>query len=547
MKSLRLRLALISTAISGAVIAAFGIAGWMLTASLLQESIDLRLAVPLDRIVLDLHPRTDLQRVINNLEISFGDEVEAGKRRVLLLDRDGSELYRAPESAWVEQVDPDLLTPIQPVHPPELIRRTGESSAGPPLPGGGPEGRRPGWERQFEEDMREAGVEGGSPPPPRGDRPGPPSRPPLREGPPPGPGDPARSNFHTLTIEEAEWRAGIVEDRGYLVLMATDLSDYQSEVERVRRLFFLSYPACLLIIGFGGWFVAHRALRPVDLIAATASRVTASGLDQRIPSGGHDYEELRHLVEVLNGMMDRLEESFRYAMRFSADVSHELKTPLAVMQATVQDALKECEPGSSEEENLLAVNQEAERLKRITRSLMLLAQADAGQLAVRRESFSLSEEVDAICEDAEILCEKAGLTFSSEVTEGLTVVSDPVLLRQAMQNLVSNAVKYNRPEGEVRCRLYPFEESAEVVFEVANTGPGIEEEEQGKIFERFYRVDRSRSRDVDGFGLGLNLSWEIVQAMGGELRLVESTGEWTRFQVRLKTTREGDSAGSGGR
>jgi two-component system heavy metal sensor histidine kinase CusS len=322
--------------------------------------------------------------------------------------------------------------------------------------------------------------------------------------------------------------------------MARDLSGYQAEIREVRRLFFLAFPVCLLIIGIGGWFVARRAMRPVELIANTASRVTARGLDQRIPKGVHDYAELSHLVDVLNGMMDRLDGSFRHAMRFSADVSHELKTPLAVMQVAVQDALKECPPGSSEEESLLTVSQETERLKRITRSLMLLAQADAGQLSVRPESFSLSKEVEAVCEDAEILCEKAGLSFEADIQGNVQASADPVLLRQAIQNLVSNAVKYNQPGGSVQCRLFPVDGANEIVFEISNTGPGIAEEEQQKIFDRFYRVDQSRSREVDGFGLGLNLAWEIVRAMNGELLLVESNDKITRFQIRLKTSGSGE-------
>jgi len=201
----------------------------------------------------------------------------------------------------------------------------------------------------------------------------------------------------------------------------------------------------------------------------------------------------------------------------------------------VQDALKDCPSGSTAEDSLLTVSQEAERLKRITRSLMMLAQADAGQLQVRSETFSLSREVEAICEDAEILCEEAGLRFEAQIDPEIDASADPVLLRQAMQNLVSNAVKYNHSGGSVTCRLYRFDDASEIVFEVANTGPGISEENESKIFERFYRVDRSRSRDVDGFGLGLNLAWEIVRAMNGELLLVKSGDELTRFQVRLKT------------
>jgi len=540
MKSLRLRLALISAAISGVVIVGFGLAGWFVTSRILQESIDLRLAVPLERTVSDLHPRVDFDRIISNLKVGFGDDVEAGSHRILLLNLDGSEIYRAPEGDWVEQIDPDLLVAEHPA-PREALRAArldAEETA--PLPG-----MRPvtAAEEQSSETPSEGEwadfFEAAGP-----DRRGAPRRreegPPGRRAGPPGVSQGAfggpESQFNTHSDAGKKWRIGRIEDRGYIALMATELSAYQTEVNKVRKLFFMALPACLIVIGLGGWFVAQRALRPVNIIAKIAGQVTtARGLDQRIPKGVHDYEELSRLVDVLNGMMDRLDASFRHAMRFSADVSHELKTPLAVMQVAVQDALKDCPAGSTAEENLLTVSLEAERLKRITRSLMMLAQADAGQLQVSTETFPLSPEVEAICEDAEILCEEAGLKFDAEIAPDIRASADPVLLRQAMQNLVSNAVKYNHPGGAVSCRLYRFEDASEIVFEVANTGPGISEEEESKIFERFYRVDQSRSRDVDGFGLGLNLAWEIVRAMNGELLLLKSGDELTRFQVRLKS------------
>ena len=558
MKSLRLRLAILSTAISGLVIAGFGVAGWMMTARILRESIDLRMSVPLDRIVRDLHPRTDLERVFSNLEIGFGGDVEAGVMRLLMLDRDGSEIYRAPVGDWLSGIGPDFLIPrkLAPLGPriPRPEADGGAQDSGDDTPtesewqeflggflgpenGGGEIGQSPKADPD-NRPVRWPGQEGNRKPP----RPEDGSRPRdggREKGRPPDAGPPTKT-FVTHSEDGKQWRVGIVEDRGYIAVMARDLSDYQAEIQEVRRLFFVAFPIGLLMIGIGGWFVARRAMRPVELIANTASHVTARGLDQRIPKGAHDYAELSHLVDVLNGMMDRLDGSFRHAVRFSADVSHELKTPLAVMQVAVQDALKECPPGSREEESLLTVSQETERLKRITRSLMLLAQADSGQLSTRAEAFSLSREVEAVCEDAEILCENAGLSFEADLAADIQANADPVLLRQAIQNLVSNAVKYNQTGGSVGCRLFPVDGAAETVIEVSNTGPGIAEEEQDKIFDRFYRIDQSRSRDVDGFGLGLNLAWEIVRAMNGELLLVESNEKITRFQIRLKTSTTGE-------
>ena len=533
MKSLRLRLALITTAISGVVLVVFGLLGWGLTFRLLRESIDLRISVPLDRTVQLLHPRADFEAVFEGVDQAFLAEVDEGKRLILALDRDGDELHRTPRTQWAEQLDPRLLDNSSPVvpfpdgvarpnNPPPRPAETGSEDDWQPedffLPREGGEGGRPPRRGDF------GPLNGGPPPhllrPPRGER-----EQGRRDRAPP------RIAFRTVSINGANWRIGIVEDRGYRLILGSELSQFEGEIRRVRNLFLTALPLCLFIIGLGGWFVARRALKPVDLIADTAGQVTVRGLDLRIPEQAHEYRELSHLVDVLNGMMARLEQSFQHANRFSADVSHELKTPLAVMQAAVQTALKECAPGSSEEQHLLTVSQEAERLKRITRSLMLLAQADSGRLVLRKEKVSVSEEAEALCEDAEILCEKNGLRLTKEIQPDLFLETDSVLLRQAMQNLVSNAVKYNQPEGEVVCRLFRRSGQDETVFSVANTGPGIPEEDRDKIFQRFYRVDRSRSRDIDGFGLGLNLASEIVRAMGGELRLVDASEEITRFEI----------------
>lgn len=535
MKSLRFRLALITTAISGVVLIVFGLLGWGLTFRLLRESIDLRISVPLDRTVQLFHPRADFETVFKGVDQAFLAEVEDGKRLVLALDRDGSELYRIPQTEWAEQLDPRLLDNSSPVVPfPDGVARPKNPPPRPEDAGGDDD-----W--QPEDFFRPPEGSGEGIRPPRRGEFGP-----LNGGPPPHLMRPARGErrdhappriaFRTVSIDGANWRIGIVEDRGYRLILGSELSQFEGEIRRVRNLFISALPLCLFIIGLGGWFVARRALKPVDLIADTAGQVTARGLDLRIPEKAHEYRELSHLVEVLNGMMARLEQSFQHATRFSADVSHELKTPLAVMQAAVQTALKECAPGSSEEQHLLTVSQEAERLKRITRSLMLLAQADSGQLVLRREKVSVSEEAEALCEDAEILCEKNGLQLTKEIQPDLSLETDSVLLRQAMQNLVSNAVKYNKPEGEVICRLFRRNGKGETVFSVANTGPGIPEEDRDKIFQRFYRVDRSRSRDIDGFGLGLNLASEIVRAMGGELRLVDASEEITRFEIVWRET-----------
>lgn len=504
MRSLRLRLAFLSTAISGIVIVAFGVAGWQLTVRLLREAVDLRISVPLVRTIRDLRSRAEADRTFNRLDVEFQEEVEQGKRLLVVLGREGEEIYRKPDSQWFEEIDRSLL---RPPHPP------GESPA-----------HHRDMEQTTEDPLRDLfgeSPESFPPPPPPDD---------LDDR------DPPQVEFHTLSIAGRQWRVGILKDRGHLMLMAVETSDLEREVNEVRRLFFLSLPICLLLIGFGGWFVAHRAMRPVELITETVSHITAQGLDLRIPEQANHYRELSRLVEVLNDMMERLERSFHYATRFSSDVSHELKTPLTVIQATLTEALQESLPGSAEETRLLTVSHEAERLSTITRTLLLLSQADAGRLPIHRKTFSLSEEINALCEDAEILCEAGDLTLVADLAPDLSIASDADLLRHVWQNLLSNAVKYNHPGGFVRCHL--FSDAGDAVLHISNSGPGIPAGEETKIFDRFHRGDRSRSREIDGYGLGLNLAQEILRNLGGNILLIHSNSDDTLIEVRLPCERK---------
>jgi signal transduction histidine kinase len=246
---------------------------------------------------------------------------------------------------------------------------------------------------------------------------------------------------------------------------------------------------------------------------------------------------MARVIQVLNRMMDRLEASFRQATRFSADASHELKTPLAIMQGELESALQGAAPGSKEQQTFSALLEETQRLKSITRGLLLLAQADAGQLKLTRQPVNLTTMLQSLVEDAKILAEDMGLDFEVQLPADFIVQADRALLHTALLNLLVNAVKYNEPGGRLRVALAVA--SNHIQLEVGNTGPGITPEEQSKIFDRFHRVEAARSRNVDGIGLGLSLAREIIRAHGGELVLGESRAGWTIFVATLGAARQG--------
>jgi heavy metal sensor kinase len=335
--------------------------------------------------------------------------------------------------------------------------------------------------------------------------------------------------FLTMHTRRGEWRLGLLGTVDTTLVIGLNYDAVRAELRRLRNGFLLALPVPLFLVGLGGWLVAGRALHPLRAIAETAERVTASGLDQRIPQSEED-SEIARVIQVLNRMMDRLEASFRQATRFSADASHELKTPLAIMQGELENALQAATPGSAEQQLFTNLLEEVQRLKGITRSLLLLAQADAGQLKLTLEPVDLATELENMLEDARVLAADLRLSFDVQIQPQLRLTADRALLHTALFNLFTNAIKYNQPDGKVTVATSRAGEH--IVFTIANTGPSISPEDQPRVFDRFYRINRTGS-GVEGIGLGLSLAREIIRAHGGELTLQESSSGWTRFSARL--------------
>ncbi|MGI9242944.1 MAG: ATP-binding protein [Verrucomicrobiales bacterium] len=519
-RSFRFRLAIFSAMVSGVILLAFGLAAWVFVYKNLLKSVDLRLGGPAERMVRRVHEGRDWVRFREGMRF-FGREFEQETVTMVVSNTSGKRLFASELSSWIGETKTfrshlptakELAKAPPPPDPPEPRQRPDSPRVdnglppGLPIPGGRRDRQGPGGDRP-----RQPGE-------PRGQG----SWQPIGE-----------PHYFTVTgADGTRWRTVSSSNSSVTVFIGTDLAAFETEVRRVRSYFGVALPLGLLAIAAGAWAISRRAMRPLDRIISTASGMSAAELDKRIPVTGRESEEFSKLVEELNSMMDRLEGSFHQATRFTADASHELKTPIAIMQAEIESALKSCRPGSAEETSLLNLQEENQQLKRITQSLLLLSQVDSGKLKLAEEDVDLSGELEALAEDADYLCAKAGLRFSGEIAPGLKVRADRVLLMQAVQNLLSNAIKYNDAEGgEVTCHLR--DDGSEVVVEFFNTGTPIPEGEQAKIFDRFYRVDKARGPGVEGFGLGLNLSLEIVRAHGGTLKLAGSDAAGTRMELRL--------------
>lgn len=492
--SSRLKIALLSAGMSGLVLGSFAIAMWWLIQRTQMEGMDREI-----RTLISRHPgisagRGNYERLARSLQFTFGEDYT---NDVILLIRDAEGRTLHQSEHWPAELAGILggVVAIPKIAKPERAQRNEQAAAT-------FEGRGPGWGRGLGMGPRAL-----------------PELPFTNEG-----------KYFSAAAGRTQWRIGVLTNSAVTVVLGINEREAQENLARVRDGFVLAIPMALLLVGFGGWVVAGRALRPLNVIAETAERVTARGLDQRIPESPESPEAGR-VVGVLNGMMDRLEASFQQATRFSADASHELKTPLAVMQGELENALQAAQTGSSEQQLFNTLLEEVQRLNRITQSLLLLAQADAGQLRLTRETLDLSGTLEAMVEDAHMLGAKYNLEFNVMIEPGVWVEGDRALLQTALFNLLSNAVKYCDAGGRISVRLNT--NGTEKLVEIGNSGPGIPPEEREKLFQRFFRGHRSSSEPVDGLGLGLSLAREIIRAHRGDLVLKESRPGWTSFGARL--------------
>lgn len=335
-----------------------------------------------------------------------------------------------------------------------------------------------------------------------------PKRPRLRNE----PVESAKPVFQTLETSTGNWRVGIFQSPNMTVLIAMDMEVFYRDIRGFQTAFFTAVPIGLVLLGFAGWFLADRAMRPVSIIADTAEGITSKDLDHRIPMVGKDIE-LERLVTVCNRMLDRLEKGYQQAVRFSADAAHELQTPLTILQGELDNAIQTSEIGSPEQQRYSELLEELSGLKAIIQKLLLLAHADEGRLKLNAQPMDLSELLHTAVEDLEMMAPE--LQIELHVGGNVQITADTALLHQVIRNMTSNAAKYTTPGGRV---IFTLEQEAERIrFTLSNTATPIPEADRAQLFDRFHRVEKSRT--TAGSGLGLSLAREIARAHNGDLVL----------------------------
>lgn len=340
-----------------------------------------------------------------------------------------------------------------------------------------------------------------------------------------------QNHQYTARDGSSHWRIGTFTGHGGTLVVAYDLEEVRDTMLDLIIAYTLSLPVVVLIAAVGGWWVSGRALQPVRDLATTVEWVQAESLDHRVPVPPAS-DEIQRLSTVFNAMLSRLERSFEQAQRFAADASHELRTPLTIIRGEIDRLMRAPGITPDHQEKLVSVQEEIERLQHITDNLLLLARFDSGHVRFTAETLDLTSLVQDACDDAELLGASRNIRIERHLADGWFGRGDTAHVRRVVLNLLDNAVKFNFPDGLVRCSLSGDHNT--VFVRVGNTGPGISAELRPHLFQRFFRADPSRSGAQQGHGLGLSLSREIARAHGGDLQLADSSEPgWTEFVFTL--------------
>jgi signal transduction histidine kinase len=334
--------------------------------------------------------------------------------------------------------------------------------------------------------------------------------------------------FHNRKIDGQNIRLAEFSENGFTLRAGDDLK----EINQIGLDIFLAMlgaiPTVLLITLLGSAWVASKAIAPVEQIRQAAKRISAQRLDQRLPVPPTN-DEIAGLIEVLNATFERLQRSFEQSARFSADASHHLKTPIAVLRAGVEEIIADVNCSEETQARAEGLLHRIHHVSSVVDNLLLLSRADAGRLELSKIKFDLADVLEGVLDDALELAKPLDLKVEADIPKHLALKADRTFVAMIAQNLVENAVKYNARGGRIRVEARVVNGMVEMT--VGNTGVAIPKDRTGQLFERFYRV--CGGERVQGYGLGLSIARELARAHGGDVELVRSDRSWTEMRVRL--------------
>jgi heavy metal sensor kinase len=334
------------------------------------------------------------------------------------------------------------------------------------------------------------------------------------------PGEGALVRLYSEPILDNGQLAGVVQ-------VAQSLGDMYDTLSRLLTAILLGAPLLVGIAGIGGYILAAHALAPIDQMTLTAQRISAEDLSARIDLPGTD-DEVGRLAATFDHMLRRLGKAFRRERQFTADAAHELRTPLAAMQAIISVIREERRSPEDYEQALDDLAEETDRLRILAEGLLNLARSDA-QKTTAFEDIDISTLLSDLCDSLRPLAEKKGLTFTRNISDNIIITGDGDSLIRLFVNLLDNAIKYTSCGG-ITVSVHRSRDSV-VELTITDTGHGIPVEDLPHIFERFYRVEKSRASR--GSGLGLAIAAQIARSHGGEITVKSTVGKGTTVTVQL--------------
>jgi len=341
----------------------------------------------------------------------------------------------------------------------------------------------------------------------------------------------------------------IIDDNNVtkIVQIASSLEDVEDALNTLFIILLITVPSALMVASLGGQFLASKALKPVDNVTQTARMITSKNLNQRIqPPKVKD--EISRLIETFNEMISRLDQSFRQIKQFTTDASHELKTPLTILKGEVEVTLRKKRMVNEYEQILRSNLEEVNRMSKIVDDLLWLSKADIGEIRLKKEDINLTEILNELVNQMSILAQPKNIRIETlNHQEDIHIWGDVLRIRELFLNLIDNGIKYTEEGGSVKISFEKdawvhdknqtdLEEGKSVKFikvSVSDSGIGIAKEDQERIFNRFFRVDKARSRGQGGSGLGLSICKWIVEAHQGKIKVESEIGKGSSFIVKL--------------
>ena len=325
-------------------------------------------------------------------------------------------------------------------------------------------------------------------------------------------------------------RSGSVPEFDFDVVVAHEVTGTAETVRSLAMILLAALPVALLLAVAGGWFLAGRALAPVEAMARKAREISADRLSERLPVARPD--ELGRLATVFNETLARLESSFERLRRFTADASHELRTPLTAIRSVGEVAQREAQDVQACREAIGSMLEEADRLARLTDSLLTLARGDTGKARLEPVPADLTALVGEVVEELRVLAEEKEQTLAWSGGAPVAATIDAATVRQAVTNVLHNAIRYAPQGGRVEVAVTTTDDGAAVI-EIDDDGPGIPPADRQRVFERFFRVDPARSSGLGGAGLGLAIARWAVEANGGDIAFFDKQDPGARCRITL--------------